>query len=92
MILKLKVILKLLFRYRLHLIIFLGYSYYTYEYPEHFKILPVINNWFASPSRIKNGSKVPEGFTYRSDNNSEWMTDKQLLSWIKKNHAYIGNI
>lgn len=67
-------------------------SYYTYEYPEHFKILPVINNWFASPSRIKNGSKVPEGFTYRSDNNSEWMTDKQLLSWIKKNHAYIGNI
>jgi hypothetical protein len=27
-------------------------AYYTYEYPEHFKILPTINEWGSSPARI----------------------------------------
>jgi len=67
-------------------------SYYTYEYPNHFKILPAINNWSNTPSRIKNGRKVNEGFTYRSDNNSDWMTNSELLNWIKKNHSKIGKI
>jgi UDP-N-acetylglucosamine 4,6-dehydratase (inverting) len=30
---------------------------YTYEYKDHFKILPTINNWGNSPQRIKNGIK-----------------------------------
>lgn len=67
-------------------------AYYTYEYPEHFKILPVINNWSNSPERIKDGTKVPEGFVYSSDNNSEWMTDAQLLTWIETNREKIGSI
>jgi UDP-N-acetylglucosamine 4,6-dehydratase/5-epimerase len=65
---------------------------YTYEYPEHYKILPVINNWSHDPLRIKNGSKVPEGFIYASDNNSEWMTINQLQDWIEKNREKIGSI
>jgi len=32
-------------------------AYYTYEYPEHFKILPTINDWASSPERIKDGKK-----------------------------------
>lgn len=32
-------------------------AYYTYEYPEHFKILPAIHNWCNSPERIKDGKK-----------------------------------
>src|SRR5690606_34019395 len=67
-------------------------AYYTYEYPEHFKILPVINGWADSPERIKDGKKVPEGFVYSSDNNSEWMTDAQLLTWIETNREKIGSI
>jgi len=67
-------------------------SYYTYEYPEHFKILPVINNWASSPERIKDGKKVPEGFVYSSDNNPQWMSDAALQAWIDKNHAKIGSI
>lgn len=67
-------------------------AYYTYEYPEHFKILPVINDWSNSPERIKDGKKVAEGFVYSSDNNSEWMSGEQLQSWIDANREKIGSI
>lgn len=46
-------------------------SYFTYEYPEHFKILPQINGWADDQKRIKDGVKVPEGFVYASDNNAD---------------------
>ena len=65
---------------------------YTYEYPEHFKILPTINDWSTCPKRIKDGKKVQEGFVYTSDNNSEWMSDSDLQSWIEINHEKIGSI
>ena len=67
-------------------------SYYTYEYAEHFKILPTINNWGNSPERVKDGKKVPEGFIYSSDNNTEWMPRTELESWIQKNEDNIGKI
>lgn len=67
-------------------------SHYTFEYLEHFKILPTINDWGISPERIKNGKKVPEGFVYSSDNNSQWMTDADLKAWIDINQDKIGSI
>lgn len=67
-------------------------AYYTYEYPEHFKILPTINDWASSPERIKDGKRVPEGFVYASDNNAEWMTDDDLRAWIETNREKIGAI
>lgn len=67
-------------------------SYTTYEYPEHFKILPVINDWGTCGDRIKDGKKVPEGFIYSSDNNTEWMSDDQLRVWIDANREKIGSI
>lgn len=67
-------------------------SFHTYEYPEHFKILPAINGWDETPERIKNGVKVAEGFVYSSDNNREWMTIEQLRAWIEANRHKIGAI
>lgn len=67
-------------------------AYYTYEYPEHFKILPVINNWSSDPYRIKDGKPVPEGFSYTSDNNAEWMDIATLQKWIEVNRAKVGSI
>lgn len=67
-------------------------SHFTYEYPEHFKILPQICNWGPIEMMIKGGVKVPEGFSYTSDNNKEWMTIPQLQKWIEKNRVKIGNI
>jgi FlaA1/EpsC-like NDP-sugar epimerase len=67
-------------------------SYYTYEYPHHFKILPAINNWGSSEERIKDGRKVADGFSYTSDNNHEWMTTEQVRAWIEANRKKIGSI
>ena len=69
-------------------------AYYTYEYPEHFKILPQICEWVNGDisCMIKGGKQVPEGFSYTSDNNKEWMTIPQLREWIEKNRAKIGSI
>jgi len=65
-------------------------SFYTYEYPEHYKILPQINDWGTDTNRIKDGVKVPDGFTYASDTNTEWMNDAELQDWIDTNQAAIG--
>ena len=67
-------------------------AYYTYEYPDHFKILPSINGWGSSPERIKAGKQVPEGFIYCSNHNTEWMADSQLQAWIDTNREKIGHI
>lgn len=67
-------------------------SYYTYEYPEHFKILPVIHNWSSDPYRIKDGKRVPDGFVYASDNNHVWMSVDELKIWIDTNKEKIGQI
>lgn len=60
---------------------------YTYEYPEHFKILPAINNWCEDAHRIKDGTKVPEGFSYASNSNAEWMDVNQLRNWVDGRNA-----
>ena len=65
---------------------------HTYEYPEHFKILPAIHNWSNDPYRIKNGVKVAESFNYSSDNNPEWMSVASLQAWIKQNREKVGKI
>jgi UDP-N-acetylglucosamine 4,6-dehydratase (inverting) len=67
-------------------------AFYTFEYPEHYKILPAINDWSTSPERIKDGVKVPEGFTYRSDSNKEWMSPQDLMAWVNTNIDEIGKI
>ena len=65
---------------------------YTYEYAEHFKILPTINGWSTCAKLIKDGTKVQEGFVYASDNNPEWMSDADLGAWIETNREKIGSI
>ena len=58
---------------------------HTYEYADHYKILPAIHGWSADPVRIKNGKKVADNFTYASNTNSQWMTVEQLSDWINLN-------
>ena len=65
---------------------------HTYEYDEHYKILPAIHNWSNDPSRIKNGKLVSSDFTYSSDNNKEWMTKEELSDWISSKKGKIGII
>jgi UDP-N-acetylglucosamine 4,6-dehydratase (inverting) len=63
---------------------------HTFEYDDHFKIIPAIHNWSRDPVRIKDGRKVAEGFHYASDNNPDWMSVEGLQDWIAKNADKIG--
>lgn len=64
----------------------------TYEYKEHYKILPVINGWADDSERIKDGAKVPEGFEYNSLNNKDWMSIKEVQDWLVENEVSLGKI
>jgi hypothetical protein len=65
---------------------------HTFEYEDHYKILPAIYNWSSDPGRINGGRKVAEGFTYISDINTEWLSGSELQAWISKNKSKIGAI
>lgn len=65
---------------------------HTFAYADHYKILPMIHNWSADPSRIKEGTKVCDDFTYTSDNNNEWMPVEELRAWIETNRSKVGKI
>ena len=65
---------------------------YTFEYAEHFKILPQIYNWSKDSARIKDGKPVPENFVYSSDNNKQWMSIDDLRAWIDENRDKVGKI
>lgn len=67
-------------------------AHFTYEYDEHFKILPQINNWDQDVCRIKDGKRVPEDFVYSSDKNAHWMSAEELKQWVKQNGDKIGKI
>ena len=64
----------------------------TYEYDGYYKILPVINDWSEDEARIKNGTKVPDGFLYDSETNSEWMSKDVLKAWLTENKNRLGKI
>ena len=64
----------------------------TYEYKTHYKILPSINGWNDDPLRIKDGKKVTPDFVYNSATNTEWMTNKELKTWLKVNKDKLGKI
>lgn len=65
---------------------------HTYEYAEHYKILPAIHNWCMDPKRINGGKLVASDFTYCSDNNSDWMSIDTLQAWIAQNRKEIGQL
>jgi len=65
---------------------------HTYEYAEHYKILPAIHDWSKDPSRINGGEMVAPDFSYCSDNNAEWMSIGALQEWIAQNNEKIGKI
>ena len=67
-------------------------SLYTYEYADHYKILPSIFNWSQDPERINGGKLVNPDFTYCSDNNTDWMSIETFRSWIECNCEKIGKI
>ena len=64
-------------------------SYNTYDLGKYFVILPSLKSWslkeFTSFYKAK---LVPQGFSYNSENNTEWETINSLRDLIKKNLSH----
>lgn len=63
---------------------------FTYEYHEHFKILPNINNLSRDPMRIQGGVLVSPDFVYESSSNPHWLSRPELCKWVTENYRKIG--
>ena len=54
----------------------------TYEYDKHFIVYPQMV-WKGSDKNTPTGKKVPEGFSYSSGNNTEWLSVEEIRELIK---------
>lgn len=54
----------------------------TYEYDEHFIVYPQMV-WSEHRKAQPTGRKVPEGFFYSSENNSEWLTVERIRELLE---------
>ena len=57
----------------------------TYEFEDHFRILPPFKPWSGEEYRLSGGSPVADGFEYSSQTNDHEMTAEELLSKIEEN-------
>lgn len=55
---------------------------HTYEYEKHFIVYPQMV-WSEKKKVNPTGKKVPEGFYYSSDNNTEWLSVDQIRDLLK---------
>lgn len=57
-------------------------SYTTYEYDKHFIVYPQMT-WNDKQQPDLSGKKVEEGFSYSSDNNTEWLSVEDIRELLK---------
>ena len=57
-------------------------SYTTYEYDKHFIVYPQMV-WNNKQQPDLSGKKVEEGFSYSSDNNSQWLSVEEIKELLK---------
>lgn len=54
----------------------------TYEYDKHFIVYPQFD-WSAHKKGVITGKPVADGFSYSSDNNTEWLSVEEIKELIK---------
>ena len=64
----------------------------TFDFEDHYRILPTINDWASLEKITGNGTVVSENFAYTSDNNTEWMSVEELRGWIDRERSRVGAI
>ncbi len=61
-------------------------SFTSYDLGKYYVILPQLTNWnLGEFLKTFDGKRVPEGFSYNSENNSNWETVETLRRLIKEN-------
>jgi UDP-N-acetylglucosamine 4,6-dehydratase (inverting) len=64
-------------------------SFTSYDLGKYYVILPQQPNWSLADFIIKfNAKKVPQGFTYNSGENSDWVGVEELRKLMKENLGY----
>lgn len=56
-------------------------SEYTYEFKDHYRIIPMVKE---SKYKINKNKLVKKGFEYISNTNQDWINDKDLRLWLKQ--------
>lgn len=58
---------------------------WTYDCGDHYEIRPaqIRGPGGAVPDPIERGTKVSDGFRYRSDENEQWLTTEQMIEMLK---------
>ena len=54
---------------------------YTWEFDDYYSIEPEFSLW--GKDYPENGNRLPEGFTYTSNNNSWWLTQENVKQMLK---------
>ncbi|MCM1568091.1 MAG: UDP-N-acetylglucosamine 4,6-dehydratase (inverting) [Roseburia sp.] len=57
-------------------------SWNTYEYDKNFIVYPQMV-WSEKKKTVPTGKKVPEGFSYSSGNNEEWLSVEEIRELLK---------
>ena len=60
-------------------------SFFTYEFKKFYKILPSILSKKKLSMMSKNGKRVKNNFSYKSNVNNNWISSMQLKKWLRKN-------
>jgi len=55
----------------------------SYVFEDHYVIAPMLKSWTKSPL-FTNGQLVPEGFSYRSDTNDQWLSVDEIRNLADK--------
>ena len=59
-------------------------SRHTREFPKYYVVLPEFAFWATTQfKKYEKGKKLPDGFSYESDTNTEWLTKKDLLKMVR---------
>ncbi len=56
----------------------------TYEYEDHYVIYPNFDWWSRERHLKPGGQRVPEGFEYTSETNTDWLSVERLQSLIQR--------
>ncbi len=56
----------------------------TLEYADHYVIQPQFEWWGSRNGRPRTGKPVPDGFSYRSDNNTWWLSESELKRLLEE--------
>lgn len=64
----------------------------TFDFGNHYRLIPFFTETNVYSEEELNGRKVDENFTYSSDQNEDWMDVNDVKDWVKKNKTILERL